>query len=95
MSLKKQNDILAFKVTAKDGKWGIILAEDEFVANDCFQTENNISEKNISSVENLELTDRILNVYTGKRSTIAEMINGIKFFPRCILESDDLQNIDN
>ena len=90
MPLKNANDkniISAFKITGLDGRWGIVLAEDEFIASECFQSENDISENDITLIENLELSERIQNVYTGKRSTIAEMVNGIKFFPRCILDS--------
>ena len=88
--MKDKNKISAFKITGLDGKWGIVLAEDEFIASEHFQSENNISEDDITLIEPLNLSDRIHNVYTVKKAYIAEMIEWISFFPRCVLESEDL-----
>lgn len=87
--MDNKNKVLAFKITGLDGKWGIVLAEDEFIASEFFQGENNICEDDITLIEPLSLSDRIQNVYTGKRETIAGMIEGVSFFPRCILDSED------
>jgi len=82
----------AYKFTRLDGSWSIILSPDEFAASELFQSDNNICESDISNIEKLSLNTRIPNVYTEKKSTIAEMAESITFFPRCILDSEDLQN---
>lgn len=87
--MANQKKIYAYKFHGLDGSWAIILSYDEYSASELFQRENNISEEDISLIESIDLETRISNVYTEKRSTILEMAKNVKFFPRCILDSND------
>ncbi len=81
-------EINAYKVMGKNGFWAVIFSDDGSSAEELFKEENKDVE--ISFVNKLDPKGRILNIYTNKRTPITEMINRVRFFPRCVLESTDL-----
>ena len=85
----EKKTVKAYKYYDKNGKWSIIVSDDEYSAMSMFLEDNNISEEDITKTEELEPYRKIRNVYTGKQTFISDAIRNIKFFPRCILESDD------
>jgi hypothetical protein len=88
--MSSKENVMAFKIYSRD-KWSIILSEEEYDARDLFLEENNIYDEEIDKIESLDLNTKIFNPYTGKRCRIYEMIQTVNFFPRCILDSNDLE----
>ncbi len=90
--------IKAFKFfRPKDGYWAIILGEDEYVVQELYMEEQRMSKEKFDREnirkEQLRPSYKIPSIWSGSSTTIGALINTIKFFPRCVLESDDLADL--
>ena len=91
----RHGKIQAYRFTNKHGEWSIIAAEDEISARILYQEENKVSdaqyEKRKIKTETVSLGYRIVSPYHEKPVPVGAVLKLVKFFPRCIADSEDVR----
>ncbi|HUW43953.1 MAG TPA: hypothetical protein VMV95_03275 [Bacillota bacterium] len=92
----EKKKIKAFKFyRPEDRHWSIILAQEEFAAQELYMEEMKYTkekfDKDRIKKEQLRPSYKLPSIWSGNLTTIGALINTITFFPRCVLESTDLE----
>ena len=92
----EKKKIKAFKFfRPKDKHWYIVLAQEEFAAQELYMEDMGYTketfDKDRIKKEQLRPSYKLPSIWSGNLTTIGTLIHTILFFPRCVLESTDLE----
>ena len=94
---KRKNS--AYKFSMPNNKWAIVAADDDYLAKLYFMSEYNITEKEFERdnirISLLPLTYKCNTPFFERGTTVEYILNVIKFFPRLIADSEDVNNFVN